>query len=354
VFERFSPQARRVVERANDEARRLGQKIIGPEHILLGLTLVESSAAAYVLRQLDVDLATIRRDVETTLPRSPETVVVQGKLPQTPGAMKVIEYALEEARGLDHKYVGTEHLLLGLLREAQGIGAQVLFGRGLTADDVREKVIELNDLRREWGLMSKGDAWGGGEGKKSGRRSMARRLVGNVLKPLRTAKSPLDLQQPAGGRKYTDRVGKAMTLAHEEAKRLNHEYIGTEHILLGLAREGAGVAATVLKQLQVDLDQLRAEVEKVVRPGPPMVTTGSLPLTPRAKQVLESAAEEARGFNHNYVGTEHLLLGLLHVPEGVAAQVLISMGLTMEAIRGKVLLLLGPQPKPGESPPRSE
>jgi ATP-dependent Clp protease ATP-binding subunit ClpC len=132
-----------------------------------------------------------------------------------------------------------------------------------------------------------------------------------------------------------------MALANQEAQRLNHEYIGTEHILLGLVKEGSGVGATVLKQLDVDLRKVRMEVEKLVKSGPDMVTMGKLPQTPRAKKVIEYAIEEARNLGHNYVGTEHLLLGLLREQDGVAAQVLVNLGLKLEDVREEVLNLLG-------------
>ena len=109
--------------------------------------------------------------------------------------------------------------------------------------------------------------------------------------------------------RFTDRARKVMALANQEAQRFNHEYIGTEHILLGLVKEGSGVGANVLKNLDVDLQKVRLEVEKLVKSGPDMVTMGKLPQTPRAKKVIEYAIEEARNLNHNYVGTEHLLLG---------------------------------------------
>jgi len=132
-----------------------------------------------------------------------------------------------------------------------------------------------------------------------------------------------------------------MQLANQEAQRFNHEYIGTEHILLGLVKEGSGVAANVLKNLDVDLRKIRLEVEKLVQSGPDMVTMGKLPQTPRAKKVIEYAMEEARMLNHNYVGTEHILLGLLREQEGVAAQVLMNLGLKLEDVREEVLNLLG-------------
>jgi ATP-dependent Clp protease ATP-binding subunit ClpC len=141
--------------------------------------------------------------------------------------------------------------------------------------------------------------------------------------------------------RFTDRARKVMALANQEAQRFNHEYIGTEHILLGLVKEGSGVGATVLKNLDVDIKKLRLEVEKLVKSGPDMVTMGKLPHTPRAKKVIEYAIEEARSLNHNYVGTEHLLLGLLRETEGIAAQVMMNLGLRLEDVRQEVLNLLG-------------
>ena len=141
--------------------------------------------------------------------------------------------------------------------------------------------------------------------------------------------------------RFTDRARKVMALANQEAQRFNHEYIGTEHILLGLVKEGNGVGANVLRNLDVDVKKLRLEIEKLVKSGPDMVTMGKLPQTPRTKKVIEFAIEEARSLNHNYVGTEHILLGLLRETEGIAAQVLMNLGLKLEDVRQEVLNLLG-------------
>jgi len=154
--------------------------------------------------------------------------------------------------------------------------------------------------------------------------------------------------------RFTDRARKVMQLANQEAQRFNHEYIGTEHILLGLVKEGSGVAANVLKNLDVDLRKIRLEVEKLVQSGPEMVTMGKLPQTPRAKKVIEYSMEEARNLNHNYVGTEHILLGLLREQEGVAAQVLMNLGLKLDEVREEVLNLLGHGLEEGEGGERPE
>ena len=155
------------------------------------------------------------------------------------------------------------------------------------------------------------------------------------------------VKRMAGGRgfgaheRFTDRARRVMELANQEAQRFHHEYIGTEHILLGLVKEGSGVAAHVLMNSEVDLREIRLEVEKIVQSGPDMVTMGRLPQTPRAKKALEYAIEEARNLDHNYVGTEHLLLGLIREQEGVAAQVLMNLSVKLPELREQVRQLLG-------------
>ena len=149
--------------------------------------------------------------------------------------------------------------------------------------------------------------------------------------------------------RFTDRARKVMGLARQEAQRLNHEYIGTEHILLGLVQEGSGVAANVLKNLDVDLRKVRQEVEKLVKTGPSMVTMGQLPFTPRAKKVLELALEEASSLGHNYIGTEHILLGLIKEQDGKAAKVLTNLSVQLDAVRNEILDFLGAEPATTET-----
>ena len=137
--------------------------------------------------------------------------------------------------------------------------------------------------------------------------------------------------------RFTDRARKVMQLANQEAQRFNHEYIGTEHILLGLVKEGSGVAANVLKNLDIDLRKIRLEVEKIVQSGPDMVTMGKLPQTPRAKKVIEYSIEEARNLGHNYVGTEHILLGLLEARDEPGARVLTGLGVSKAGVEAWTL-----------------
>jgi len=141
--------------------------------------------------------------------------------------------------------------------------------------------------------------------------------------------------------RFTDRARKALHLANLEAQRFCHEYIGTEHILIGLIKEGSGVAANVLKNLDISLPKVLARIEAIVLPGPDMVKMRKLPQTPRVTRALEFAIEEARGMNHNYIGSEHLLLGLLREKDGVAGQVLVEFGVKLDEVRQEILNLLG-------------
>ena len=150
--------------------------------------------------------------------------------------------------------------------------------------------------------------------------------------------------------RFTDRARKVMGLARQEAQRFNHDYIGTEHVLLGLVQEGSGVAASVLKNLDIDLKKIRLEVEKLVSNGTTMVTMGQLPFTPRAKKVLELSLEEASNLGHTYIGTEHLLLGLIRENEGIAAQVLRNLKVKLDDVREEVLELLGADPSEPDAP----
>jgi ATP-dependent Clp protease ATP-binding subunit ClpC len=141
--------------------------------------------------------------------------------------------------------------------------------------------------------------------------------------------------------RFTERARKVILLAKEEARKYNHDYVGTEHILLGLLKEGKGVAAAVLNNLGLGLDKITLEIEKLVQPGPSTKVNGDVPFTSRAKKVIEMAMDEARSLGHNYIGTEHLLLGLIAEGEGVASQVLINLGLDLGRVRQEVMNLLG-------------
>ncbi len=136
--------------------------------------------------------------------------------------------------------------------------------------------------------------------------------------------------------KFTDRARRVMALANQEAQRFNHEYIGTEHILLGLVKIGEGIGPNVIRNFDIDIRKVRLEVEKLVRSGPSTVTIGRLPQTPRTQKVIELSINEARELGDSHVGTEHLLLGLLAERDGVASQVLLNLGMGLDETREEI------------------
>ena len=148
--------------------------------------------------------------------------------------------------------------------------------------------------------------------------------------------------------RFTDHARNVMKLANQEAQRFNHEYIGTEHILLGLVREGSGVALQVLTNLTIDPQTIVLEIERLIQRGPDIVTISKLPVTPAAKRVIEYAMEESRNLKHGYVGTEHILLGLLREEGGVGGVILANFGLRIEALRAEIENVLRQQPKAGD------
>lgn len=319
MYERFTDHARKVMQLANQEAQRLNHQYIGTEHVLLGLIDQGDNTGITALKNLGVDLPALREEVERAVQAGANPLRNTG-LPQAPRAKKVIEYAMDEANWHNHDHVGTEHILLGLLREQEGIAAQVLRSYGLQVSAVRAEIVTL--------LSAAPSAPAG--------------PVSDFEHPQATAKEVTNTIGRArfNYEHFTDRARKVIQLANQEAHHLGHEYVGTEHLLLGLIKEGQGVAATVLKNSNLSLRTLRGEVEKLVQRGGERVVMGRLPQTPRAKKVLEDAIQEADRLNHNYVGTEHLLLGMLHEREGVAAQVLTNIGLTLHRLREETVRLL--------------
>jgi ATP-dependent Clp protease ATP-binding subunit ClpA len=308
MFERFTERARKVFALANQEAQHFNHEYIGSEHVLLGLIKESSGVGANVLKNLGVDLNKVREAVERRVTPGPNEIAM-GKLPQTPSAKKVVEHAIAEARGLDHNYIGTEHLLLGLLHETDGPVAEILQDLGLDPGRVRDAILNLL-----------------GAGMDAG--------------PTPSPEETPEREEP-GFRGFTERAQMMMALANQEAQRFNHEYIGTEHVLLGLIKEGSGVGANVLKNLGVDLHKARAAVEEQLTPGLEMIAMGKLPQTPRVKKVFEYANEERRSLNHQYLGTEHIMLGLVREGEGIAATVLLTLGLKLDDLRAEVVNLLG-------------
>jgi ATP-dependent Clp protease ATP-binding subunit ClpC len=142
--------------------------------------------------------------------------------------------------------------------------------------------------------------------------------------------------------RFTERARRVVVLAQEEASALNHNHIGTEHLLLGLVRDGEGVAARALQELEISLDAVREQVEEIIGRGKHEPAGGHIPFTPRAKKVLELSLREARQLGHDYIGTEHILLGIIREGDGVGAQVLVNLGGKLSRVRDKVRELVPP------------
>ncbi|HEV7128293.1 MAG TPA: Clp protease N-terminal domain-containing protein [Ktedonobacterales bacterium] len=314
-FERFTERARRVLSFAQEEAQRFNHNYIGTEHLLLGLIREQDGLAAKVLSNLGVELEAVRRAVAFIIGRGDR--IVLGEVGLTPRAKKVIELAVDEAHRLDHHYIGTEHLLLGLIREGEGIAAGVLASLGVRLDAVREETL----------------------------RYLAETHTQDLDAPKRTA-APLSESNPPESPEPSDApridmtgVRDVMHLAHEEAQRFNHAYMGTEHLLLGMLREPRGVAAQVLASLGVELDAARDQVEAIVGRAENFMP-GEFGPTPRARTVIQLAVEEARQLKHPVLRSEHLLLGLVREGQGIGADVLQRLGVSLERVREQTLRYL--------------
>ena len=304
---------------AQEEAQRFQHNYIGTEHLLLGLVREGEGVAAKVLRNHGVELNRVRSAVEFIRGRGDR--IVLGAIGMTPRAKQLIELAVDEARRLNHHYIGTEHLLLGLVREGEGVAAGILASLGVKLEIVRTQTIQM--------LNPPG----------SGQTNETTAIVA----PSQTGgvKQVLSLVQEEAYRFRPDFwVGilhlPILTLAQEEAHLLQHDYVGTEHLLLSLVREDEGIAAKVLRELGVEGDKLRNAVEAIVKRGD-HPGSDELPLTGRLREVIAEATFEARQRKCDHLGTEHLLLGLGCVGESTATAILWSLGVKMETVRAKVI-----------------
>jgi hypothetical protein len=314
MLKNLTDRARRVIVLAQEEARILNHDYVGTEHLLLGLMREGEGVAARALGPLGISLGAVRRQVKEIIGHGLQAP--RGHIPLTPRTKKVLELSLAEARRLGHDHVGTGHILLGLVREGEGVATQVLVKLGAELNRVHQQVIQLLP---------------GGQGKES------------AAGPENAAGKPAP-EDARDDRKsifkyFTDRARRLMILAEKEARMLNHNYIGTEHILLGLISEGEGVGVHALESLGIELEAVRQQVEKTIGHGlqaPP----GRIPFTPRTKKVLELTVGEARQLGHDYIGTEHILLGLIGEGDGVAAQALFKFGADPDRVRQQVLQLL--------------
>jgi hypothetical protein len=377
-FDKFTERARRVFSLAQEEAQRFNHNYIGTEHILLVLVREGDGVAARVLSNLGVQLPQVRVAVEARIGRS-ETMIM-GEIGLTQRAKKVVELSVDEARRLNHHYIGTEHVLLGLVREGEGIAAQVLRGLGVELDRVRAQVIaalsrqsvstigplapdvppafreltrELQQVRDNLADAITAQDFDLATALVEVERQIKER-IGELVKAWQRERPERSWQSaeptPARVAPFTPEAQQVMALARGEAQRFDHIYIGTEHLLLGLLRLDSSVVTLVLANLRVETPRVRSAVEFIIGRGETMIM-GEIGLTPRAKKVVELATDEARRLNHHAIAPEHLLLGLIREGEGIAAGVLLSLGVQLDKARAQVIQQLIQTPGAYPEPP---
>jgi ATP-dependent Clp protease ATP-binding subunit ClpA len=300
----FTPRALQVLALARTEADRLNHNFLGTEHILLGLIKLGQGVAFNVLLKMGLVLETVRMEVEKQVGTRPGPKIT-GNTPYTPRVKKVFALAQKEAKNLNHTYVGTEHLLLGLLQEGGGVAAKVFRNLDVDIERTRREILKELDPN-SFGCSPVGEPANNPSSRP------AEEAGGYKMSASETAGFAVS---------FTPRAIQVFKLARKEADRFHHNYLGTEHLLLGLIKLGQGVSSKVLQNLGLSLEAVRAEVEKWAEIGPHQKIIGNIPYTPRVKKVIAFAQDEAKRLNHTYVGTEHLLLGLLREGEGPAAKI---------------------------------
>jgi ATP-dependent Clp protease ATP-binding subunit ClpA len=456
MFERFTDKAMKVIILAQEEACRLGHQYVGTEQILLGLIGEGTGTAAKLLKSMGVNLKAARIEVEKIIGRGRGSAGVE--IPFTEPAKRLLEASWREASNLGVNYIGTEHLLLGLITNDnnQDHGIAVLENSGINPSKLREQILKalsqdkatdrpeiqqsarlprygsesaatvgfcdllkravkdlkpqkesainnqqfelakylseaenqflekIREMEPEWTIPETEDVT---EAIENGLKSIQkakeiaiRALQFDLAAWLRESEIQLTakLQQlrqarqnsgaaqldfdnaselvvasftepivegPIRAEEFTPKATKAIMLAQEEARRAGHSFVGTEQILLGLISEGTGIAAKALKVMGVNLRDTRVEVEKIIGRGSGFLGE-ILPYSPRAKRVLELSRVQAREIGHNYIGTEHLLLGLVREGNGIGARVLENLGIELTKVRSQVLRLLGESHRP--------
>ncbi len=330
-FDKFDEPARRVLQYAHEEAQQLQHNYIGTEHLLLGLIRDETNVATVILRNMKVDLVKVR-DAVGSIISGGDRIITGPYIGLTPRGKRVIELAVDEARRLNHHYIGTEHLLLGMIREGEGIAAGVLESLGVRLEKARTETIHTLSLEKA-SLNETTPTQPEQPPNAPSRVTIA------PIKPRTVVIVQTKSLRPYGSYPFTEQSHTILANAHEEASRFNHNYVGTEHLLLGMVREGEGVAGAVLQNLGVELTRIRKAVEFIIGRGDRIVLS-EIGLTPRSKKILQLASEEARRMNNAYVGTEHLLLGMVTEGEGIAAGVLNSMGIYVQNVRAETARVL--------------
>jgi ATP-dependent Clp protease ATP-binding subunit ClpA len=336
-FNKFTERARKVLSLAQEEAQRFQHNYIGTEHLLLGLIREREGISAKVLSNLGVDLNKVRRAVEHIIGRGDR--IVLGEIGLTPRAKKVIELAVDEALRLNHHYIGTEHLLLGLVREGEGIAAGVLESPGVNLEKVRthtiqvlslsgasqkmkepqlelvpqlmiellkeaqnmlasvmqekEQVLKLKEFERAAEL---------GKREKNLRDSITKLETFWHLQPGFSQKhytqSELEIVDDDTLDIFTVQLLRVLSRSQEESQQFQHNYIGTEHLLLALLHENKGVAVEVLGNLEIDTNEVRETIEAIIDNGD-RILLDEMGFTPRSKKVIELAKDEAQSMKHH-------------------------------------------------------
>ena len=375
----LAPVVKKIIDFAIEEARKLGHGHIGTEHLLLGIVREEQSVATKVLESLGVTLERVRHQLIATI-GEPSAAQPGAYGTSDASAAQVIALATQEARDLGHDWLGSEHLLLGLLL-TQGPHANALHSLGIRYGPVREAVIKMVPARDETPttvsmtprvqtILGYAQGFGDATGRGRNARTILLGLVAEtagigalvlaglgatpekVRAALETHGERATVSAFSGGGyrgpfdRFNDRAKRVIALAQDEAIRMHHNYIGTEHLLLGFLRDEEGVAGRVLASLGVEITKVRTAVEFTIGRGDTTVSPSETTLSPRTKKVIELAIEEARKLGHPQVGTEHLLLGLVREGEGIASGVLESLGVSLEKVRHEVIATLGRLPPP--------
>ena len=319
-FDNFTPGALQVLSLARKEADRLHHSFVGTEHVLLGLIKFGRGVAINVLERLGIILETARMEIEQRVGTESDHKKI-GNAPYTPRVNKILALAAIESKNLNHTYVGTEHILLGLLSEGEGVAARLLKSLDVNIEETRQEILKELDPNFEPSIR---------HGKPEG--SIDVDVPASVVTP------PTEQVLPM----ITPRGQQAIRLATEEAGRIKSNVVGTEHLLVGLISLGHGVAFQVMQKRGLDLELVRREVEKQAKTDSNPKAVGKIPYTPGIKKAFARAAKWAKRLNHTYVGTEHLLLGILEAPNDEAVAILKRLGVDTEQTRQEILGELDP------------